>query len=120
MSPAVSGPQRALATVDLGAIERNAARLPKPLCAVVKADAYGHGLAVAEAALAGGAEWLAVAAADEAAALRDRGVAVPILVMGAVTPARVPAGLDPSGVVGARPRAAKAAAGTAATGLSDF
>jgi alanine racemase len=80
----VSGPERAVATVDLGAIERNCARLPKPLCAVVKADAYGHG-PVAEAALAGGATWLAVAAADEAAALRSRGIDVPILVMGAVT-----------------------------------
>ena len=54
--------ERALAQVDLGAIERNCTRLPKPLCAVVKADAYGHG-DVAAAALAGGATWLAVAAA---------------------------------------------------------
>jgi alanine racemase len=81
-------PERALATVDLGAIERNCARLPKPLCAVVKADAYGHG-AVAEAALAGGAEWLAVAAADEARALRARGIEAPVLVMGALTAAEL-------------------------------
>ena len=94
MSPGVSGPQRALATVDLGAIERNAARLPRPLCAVVKADAYGHGLAVAGAALAGGAEWLAVAAADEALALRHRGVEVPILVMGALTRAELVTAVD--------------------------
>jgi alanine racemase len=80
----VSGPERALATIELGAIERNCARLPKPLCAVVKADAYGHG-PVAEAALAGGASWLAVAAADEAADLRRRGIEAPILVMGALT-----------------------------------
>jgi len=94
VSPGVSGPQRALATVDLGAIERNAARLPKPLCAVVKADAYGHGLAVADAALAGGAEWLAVAAADEALALRHRGVEVPILVMGALTRSELVVAVD--------------------------
>jgi alanine racemase len=75
---------RAVATVDLGAVERNCARLPKPLCAVVKADAYGHG-PVAEAALAGGAQWLAVAAAEEARALREHGVDAPILVMGALT-----------------------------------
>jgi alanine racemase len=81
----VSRPERAVATVDLGAIERNSARLPKPLCAVVKANAYGHGPAVAAAALAGGATWLAVAAADEAAALRREAVDAPILVMGAVT-----------------------------------
>ena len=94
MSPGVSGPQRALATVDLGAIERNAARLPKPLCAVVKADAYGHGFAAADAALAGGAEWLAVAAADEALALRHRGVVVPILVMGALTRSELVVAVD--------------------------
>jgi alanine racemase len=85
VSPAVADvPERALATVDLGAIERNCARLPKPLCAVVKADAYGHGQ-VAAAALAGGAERLAVAAAGEAAALRAAGIDAPILVMGALT-----------------------------------
>jgi alanine racemase len=80
----VSAPERALATVDLGAIERNCARLPKPLCAVVKSDAYGHGQ-VAAAALAGGATWLAVAAAQEARELRAEGVQAPILVMGALT-----------------------------------
>ena len=85
--------ERALATVDLGAIERNCARLPRPLCAVVKADGYGHG-AVAAAALAGGASWLAVAAADEARALRDQGVEAPILVMGAVTPADLRVAID--------------------------
>jgi alanine racemase len=61
-------------------------RLPKPLCAVVKADAYGHGVEpVVEAALAGGATWLAVATAGEAAELRRLAVDVPVLVMGAVT-----------------------------------
>jgi alanine racemase len=89
----VTAPERAVATVDLGAIERNCARLPKPLCAVVKADSYGHG-PVAEAALAGGAEWLAVAAADEARALRERGVDAPILVMGALTPDELQTALD--------------------------
>ena len=80
----MSAVERAVATVDLGAIERNCARLPKPLCAVVKADAYGHG-PVAVAALAGGASQLAVAAADEAAELRRQGIDTPILVMGAMT-----------------------------------
>jgi alanine racemase len=80
----VNAPERALATIELGAIERNCARLPKPLCAVVKSDAYGHG-PVAAAALAGGATWLAVAAAEEAAELRRQGIEAPILVMGALT-----------------------------------
>ena len=86
-------PERALATVDLGAIERNCARLPKPLCAVVKADAYGHG-PVAAAALAGGATWLAVAAAGEAVELRRQGLDAPVLVMGAVTAAELRQALD--------------------------
>jgi alanine racemase len=77
---------RAVADIDLGAIERNCERLPKPLCAVVKANAYGHGtLPVADAALAGGAEWLAVATAAEAAELRAGGIGAPVLVMGALT-----------------------------------
>jgi alanine racemase len=75
---------RAFAKVDLGAIERNCARLPKPLCAVVKANGYGHG-PVAGAALAGGATWLAVATAGEALELREQGVDAPVLVMGALT-----------------------------------
>ena len=80
----MSGPERALARIDLGAIERNCARLPGELCAVVKADGYGHGQ-VAEAALAGGASRLAVATAGEAADLRAAGIEAPILVMGALT-----------------------------------
>ncbi len=80
----MSGVSRALAQVDLGAIERNCARLPKPLCAVVKANGYGHG-PVAGAALAGGAGWLAVATAGEARDLREQGVDAPVLVMGALS-----------------------------------
>jgi len=83
---------RALARVNLAAIERNCAHLRRAagdaaLGAVVKADGYGHGAApCSRAALAGGASWLAVAAAGEAAALRDAGVEAPILVMGALSP----------------------------------
>jgi alanine racemase len=77
---------RAVARIDVGAIERNCTRLPQPLCAVVKADAYGHGVGpVVEAVLAGGATWLAVATAAEAAELRRLAVDVPVLVMGALT-----------------------------------
>ena len=84
---------RALARIDDGAIARNAARLaavaaPAALCAVVKADGYGHGaVPAARAALAGGATWLAVATADEAAVLRGAGLdGCPVLVMGALSP----------------------------------
>jgi alanine racemase len=85
-------PERAVARVDLGAVERNCAKLRSllaegsELCAVVKADGYGHGdVWCAKAALAGGAGWLAVATADEAAELRRHGLACRILVMGALT-----------------------------------
>ena len=85
--------ERALARVDLGAIERNCAQLLSllgngaELCAVVKADGYGHGAQwCARAAIAGGATWIAVATADEAAELRRHGIETRILVMGALTP----------------------------------
>jgi alanine racemase len=79
-----------VARVDLGALRRNCERLPKPLCAVVKANGYGHGVGpVAEAALAGGATWLAVATAAEAAELRRLRLDAPVLVMGALAPAEL-------------------------------
>ena len=83
--------ERAVARIDLGAVERNCSHLKaqvgaSELCAVVKADGYGHGATpCARAALAGGATRLAVATAAEAAALRDDGIDAPILVMGALT-----------------------------------
>jgi alanine racemase len=83
--------ERALARVDLGAIERNCALLDErigsaELCAVVKADGYGHGaVPSARAALAGGATWIAVATAREAAELREAGIEERLLVMGALT-----------------------------------
>jgi alanine racemase len=91
---------RALARVDLGAIERNCARLaavaaPARLCAVVKADGYGHGaVPAARAARAGGAAWLAVATAAEAAELRGAGIDGPLLVMGALSPEELATAVD--------------------------
>jgi alanine racemase len=91
---------RALARVNLAAIERNVARLRRDmsggaqLCAVVKADGYGHGaVQSALAALAGGATWLAVAAAGEAVELRAAGVEARLLVMGALSPDELDAAL---------------------------
>jgi alanine racemase len=88
----VSAAERALARIDIGAIERNCAHLSSllaeqtDLCAVVKADGYGHGAAwAAKAALAGGASWLAVATAGEAEDLRRHGIGGRILVLGALT-----------------------------------
>ena len=83
---------RAVARVNLAAIERNCRRLAQAagdaeLCAVVKADGYGHGaVPVARAALAGGAHRLAVATAGEAAELRGAGLNGSLLVMGALSP----------------------------------
>jgi alanine racemase len=82
---------RALARIDLGAVERNCARLKATLegdaelCAVVKADGYGHGAdACATAALAGGATRLAVATGAEAAQVGRRFPHVSLLTMGAL------------------------------------
>ncbi len=77
----------ARADVDLDAVEHNARMLasmagPAALCAVVKADGYGHGaIEVARAALAGGATWLAVALVEEGVALRDAGIDAPVLLL---------------------------------------
>ena len=78
--------------IDAGAVERNCRTLKDrvgdgtELCAVVKANGYGHGAAVcAAAALRGGASRLAVAAASEAEELRLHFPGIPILVMGALT-----------------------------------
>ena len=95
------GPERALARVDLGAVARNCTRLTgllhggASLCAVVKANGYGHGaVPCAEAALRGGASWLAVATAPEAAELRAAGLDCRVLVMGALTRADLGIALD--------------------------
>ncbi len=91
---------RALAEINLAAIERNIALLRGRLrpgtrfCAVVKADAYGHGApAVATAALAAGADLLGVATAGEARELRRAGVTAPIMVLGAVSLQELPVAL---------------------------
>jgi alanine racemase len=83
----------ALARVNLGALERNCARLLKELppqgqlCAVVKSDGYGHGaVPCARAALAAGATWLAVARVEEARELRIAEIEARVLVMGPLRP----------------------------------
>ena len=52
------------------------------ICAVVKADAYGHGAIECSRALeAEGAQWLGVTSLDEAIPLRDAGIQARILLM---------------------------------------
>ena len=73
--------------VDLEAVRHNVRALagviaPALLCAVVKADGYGHGdVPVAEAAVDAGAAWLAVALLEEGVRLREAGVDAPILLL---------------------------------------
>ena len=81
--------------VNLAAIQRNIQRLhsltAKPVMAVVKANAYGHGLVeVSRAAVTAGAIRLCVARIEEALQLRQAGIESPILVMGYVMPDRAP------------------------------
>jgi alanine racemase len=80
----------AWATVDLDAVGHNVRTLrelvePATVCAVVKADGYGHGaVPVARAALDAGAKWLGVAVVEEGAELREAGVDAPILLLSEV------------------------------------
>jgi alanine racemase len=91
--PVAEGRTRpAWAEVDLDALAANVALLarraaPAALCAVVKADAYGHGaVPVARAAVESGAAWLAVALVDEGLELREHGIAAPVLVLSEAPP----------------------------------
>jgi alanine racemase len=84
--------ERAVARIDFDAVRANCARLKSELtdgaelCAVVKADGYGHGAdGCADAALRGGATRLAVATAGEAEQVGRRFQHVPLLTMGALT-----------------------------------
>jgi alanine racemase len=89
--------ERAVARIDHDAVRANCARLKSELgeaelCAVVKADGYGHGAdGCANAALEGGAARLAVATAGEAEQIGRRFQHVPLLTMGALTAEEVDA-----------------------------
>lgn len=80
VNPVLAPGVPAAAIVDLRAIEANVRVLREhagdaAVLAVVKADAYGHGLIpVARAARRGGATWVGTAQLDEAIALRDDGI----------------------------------------------
>lgn len=61
------------------------------LCAVVKANAYGHGMApCAKIFLDAGADWLAVHSIEEAQVLRDAEITAPIYIIGYVALADIP------------------------------
>lgn len=82
--------------VDLDAVRANVAYIrrvvaPATVCAVVKADGYGHGaVQVASAAVEGGASHLGVALAEEGHQLREAGIDVPVLVLSEPTAGAMP------------------------------
>lgn len=81
--------------IDLGALEENFEAIRRSLpentsiCAVVKADAYGHGAIRVTKALSGRCRYFAVAMAEEAYELRRAGIDAPILVLGLVPHAQL-------------------------------
>ena len=119
---AVEGVRRpAWAEISRSAIAENVAALKallgeSALCAVVKANGYGHGAPLAaDAVLAGGADAVAVALVDEGIELRGAGVTAPILLLAEIPPATIPDALAHSltltvgSLAGARAVAAAAA-----------
>ena len=79
------------AEIDLDAVRHNLKEIRRrinpasKLCAVVKANAYGHGaLAVSKVAVDCGADFLAVATVDEGLELRRAGFSLPILILGLI------------------------------------
>jgi alanine racemase len=96
-SVAVEGVRRpAWAEVSASAIRHNVRALravvgEATICAVVKANGYGHGpVVVANAALEGGATALAVALVDEGLELRQAGVTAPILLLTEIPSETIP------------------------------
>ena len=79
------------AEIDLDAIRHNLTEIRRrinpasKLCAVVKANAYGHGaVEVSKVAVDCGADFLAVATVDEGLELRRAGFDLPILILGLI------------------------------------
>ncbi|NDV62532.1 alanine racemase [Puniceicoccales bacterium CK1056] len=88
---------RAWATIDLGALERNLKTIRQAMpdylsyISVVKANAYGHGLApVVSRLMRANADAFAVANLEEASALREVGVGWPILILSVLLPSEYP------------------------------
>ena len=79
---------RVEAEVDLDAIRWNLREMKKnmqpgaKICAVVKADAYGHGSVPVAKAIEDMADWFAVATPEEAFVLRNNGIKEPIMILG--------------------------------------
>ena len=85
---------RAYAEVDLEAIGHNIAEVRKnvgskvKICAVIKADAYGHGAVAVGKYLESAVDYFAVATVDEAIELREAGIRLPVIILSYVSPSR--------------------------------
>jgi alanine racemase len=84
-------------TIDLAALEHNYRQLrrrcepPVKMLAVVKADAYGHGLIPVGRRLArAGVDYLGVGSLEEGLVLRRAGVSVPVLLLLGIQPREAP------------------------------
>ena len=94
MTPSLDSYRPTWAEIDLDALAHNLAAVrrrvgTRPVLAVVKADAYGHGaVGVARALVSEGVERLGVAIPEEGVELRRAGIGAPILVLGGFAPAQ--------------------------------
>lgn len=83
---------RAYAEIDLKAIGHNINEVRKNvgknvmICAVIKADAYGHGAVAVGRYLENAVEYFAVATVEEAIELREAGIKLPILILSYTSP----------------------------------
>lgn len=87
--------------LDTKAIQNNIAAFRErisatcKLCAVVKSNAYGHGLVdFSKTVVAMGVDWLAVDSITEALRLRREGITIPIVVLGFTLPEMLGAARD--------------------------
>jgi alanine racemase len=130
MSPApeIAEGRPTRAEIRLGALRRNFARARElagkdvAVMAVVKAEAYGHGMIrVAKELIAEGAGYLGVALIEEAIALREAGIEAPVLVLGSPPDESLADfaryGVDLAVASAAKARAASAAASAAGKGI---
>jgi alanine racemase len=89
-------PCRCWAEIDLGGFASNLAQLKERVsagvrfAAVIKADAYGHGLPAVALALKDQVDLLAVANTTEAEGIRGAGVKVPVMILGPAIPEELP------------------------------
>ncbi|TMK80181.1 MAG: alanine racemase [Actinobacteria bacterium] len=104
--------------VDVSALKHNFGLVSEhagvPVCAVVKANGYGHGLVIAARAFARTAAMLAVTRIEEATALREAGVDARILILAPVTDPRKAMKLDCEISVGSPAQVANVPAGARA------